>query len=83
MMPFTYYETPTEQLRIYNIPCWCPRWGEVSPDFDWSIPMIDADFLRFTSKIVEHSRYLPLSESTDGKCPTKWFCLPFGDRGCV
>jgi hypothetical protein len=25
----------------------------------WSIPLFRADFLRFTSKIVEHSRYLP------------------------
>ena len=25
----------------------------------WSIPMFRADFLPFTSQIVEHSRYLP------------------------
>jgi hypothetical protein len=30
----------------------------------WSIPMLRADFLRFTSKIVEHSRYSPTAGST-------------------
>jgi len=36
------------------------RWGAVSLDNGWSIPMIDADFLRFALKNVEHSRYLPI-----------------------
>jgi hypothetical protein len=34
------------------------RWGAVLPGDEWLIPLIDADFLRFALKIVEHSRYL-------------------------
>jgi hypothetical protein len=34
------------------------RWGALSPASCWSIPLFRADFLHFTSKIVEHSRYL-------------------------
>jgi hypothetical protein len=33
----------------------------------WSIPLFRADFLRFTSKIVEHSRYLPITYSIELK----------------
>jgi hypothetical protein len=32
----------------------------------WSIPMFRADFLPFTSQIVEHSRYLPLLSVASG-----------------
>ena len=32
--------------------------GAVSPDSQWSIPMVRADFLDFALKIVEHSHYL-------------------------
>src|SRR5215467_9624247 len=36
-----------------------PPSGAVFPGDPWPIPMIDADFPCFTTKIVEHSRYLP------------------------
>jgi hypothetical protein len=35
------------------------RWGAVSPGSGWSIPLFRAEFPRFGSKTVEHSRYLP------------------------
>jgi hypothetical protein len=37
----------------------------VFPDAPSSIPNIGADFLCFTSKIVEHSRYLPVTDTSD------------------
>ncbi len=43
---------------IYNSQFQYTRWGAVSLDSEWSIPMFRADFLCFASKIVEHSRYL-------------------------
>jgi hypothetical protein len=36
------------------------RWEAASPDSEWLIPRFRAEFLHFTSKIVEHSRYLPV-----------------------
>src|SRR6266487_411277 len=33
----------------------------------WSIPLFRADFLPFTSKIVEHSRYLLCATKSGGK----------------
>jgi hypothetical protein len=37
---------------MYNIQFSYTRSGAVFPGYEWSIPMIDADFLRFTSKTV-------------------------------
>ena len=43
---------------IYKMAMEEPRWETVFPASSWLIPMFHADFPGFTSKIVEHSRYL-------------------------
>jgi len=45
---------------MYKVSMEEARWGAVSPGDEWSIPMIDADFLCFTSKPVHISPNLPL-----------------------
>jgi hypothetical protein len=42
------------------------------PESDSPIPNIRADFLRFGSKIVEHSLYLPSSETVNLFIPWVW-----------
>src|SRR5258708_1574584 len=46
-------------LRMYNICVQQPASQAILRRSARSIPMFRADFLPFTSKIVEHSRYLP------------------------
>ncbi len=50
--------------RIYKNGAQQSASGAVFPGSEWSIPMFRADFLHFTSKIVEHSRYLLEDEGT-------------------
>ena len=46
---------------IYKMAVEEAAWEAVLPESDSPIPNIRADFLRFGSKIVEHSRYLPVT----------------------
>ena len=48
--------TPT--FRIYRNGVQQTALEATFPADEWSIPLFRADFLPFTSKIVEHSRYL-------------------------
>jgi hypothetical protein len=52
---------------IYKMAVEEAAWEAVLPESDSPIPNIRADFLRFGSKIVEHSLYLPSSETVNGK----------------
>jgi hypothetical protein len=45
--------------RIYKNGVQTSASGAVSPNSQWSIPMVRAEFLPFALKIVEHSRHLP------------------------
>jgi hypothetical protein len=57
------------------------RWGAVSPDSEWSIPTIRAEFLRFGSKTVEHSRYLLTRTLTRAGYARFRDFLLYGERG--
>ena len=49
--------------RIYKNGVQTSASGAVSPNSQWSIPMFRAEFPHFGSKIVEHSRHLPVIPS--------------------
>jgi hypothetical protein len=50
-------------LRMHNICVQQPASQAILRRSARSIPMFRADFLPFASKIVEHSRYLPLAKN--------------------
>jgi hypothetical protein len=52
--------THIAKIVIYNTQIQYMRWGAVGPGDEGSIPLVRADFLPFTLKTVEHSRYLPV-----------------------
>jgi hypothetical protein len=54
--------TPT--FRIYRNGVQQAALEAVFSADEWSIPLFRTDFLPFTSKIVEHSRYLLIAKST-------------------
>src|SRR5258708_15476658 len=54
-------------MPIYKVSMEEARWGAVFPGDEWSIPLIDADFLCFTSKSVHISPNLPLIWYNCGK----------------
>ena len=49
---FAVYDSFAHFTPIYRVLAEEIGWGAVFPGDEWSIPMIDADFLRFTSKLV-------------------------------
>jgi hypothetical protein len=49
---FAVYDSFAHSTPIYRVLAEEIGWGAVFPGDEWSIPMIDADFLRFTSKLV-------------------------------
>jgi len=57
--------TEVALLRMYNMCMQQPASQAIVRRSARSIPMFRADFLPFTSKIVEHSRYLPSTTSMD------------------
>jgi hypothetical protein len=66
------------------------RRGAVSPGSGWSIPLFRAEFPRFGSKTVEHSRYLPpplnvgkLGESSDKSDPMIGNQAESSDKGAT
>jgi hypothetical protein len=48
--------------RIYQNGAQTSACGAAFSGYEWSIPIFRAKIPHFTSKIVEHSRYLPVSE---------------------
>jgi hypothetical protein len=48
------------RIPIYKISLEEARSEAIFLGSQWSIPLFRADFLCFTLKIVEHSRYLPV-----------------------
>src|SRR5258705_13514142 len=55
---FAVFDSFAHFTSIYRVVAEEIRWGAVSPTSSWSIPLFRADFLCFTLKFVEHSRYL-------------------------
>src|SRR5437763_17142870 len=55
--------TEVALLRIYNMCMQQPASGAILWRPARSLPMCRADFLPFTSKIVEHSHYLPVPQN--------------------
>jgi hypothetical protein len=58
--------------RIYKNSAQRSASGAVFPSDEWSIPLLDADFLHLTSKSVEHSRYLPVSPVANDCAAHDW-----------
>jgi hypothetical protein len=63
------------RIPIYKISLEEARSEAIFLGSQWSIPLFRADFLCFTLKIVEHSRYLP---ETAGRVTIRLFGIPEG-----
>jgi len=65
--------TPT--FRIYRNGVQQTALEATFPADEWSIPLFRADFLPFTSKIVEHSRYLLLDKPLEYRFLAGWLSV--------